>query len=317
MKIRKTFVGNLPDNKIVNSNSTSETDTYSCKYLNERNVIVSSEEPTTGEEVWLEKGKNLFDKRLLVSGGWDDSSKTTRVVWGMKIKAGITYTLTNYSSKRISAFETSNLEQSSSSNSVLVEHGAIDGNGSLTFTTQNDTYLRLLFSNIDNSNISVNDIISSNIQLEQGTTATSYEPYITKKIHTKTDNGYEEFYNEEEHNKVVLFEGTLLGGESIQLDGVKRYMDVYFCMASSDYVGALTGKYIIDTSINKNLVCGSIVMLCHDDDSGLAYYVSESNYDKSNKTFTHKRTGFFNISTGVYSGRTTGAYRVYRIETYD
>lgn len=54
MKIRKTFVGNLPDNKIVNSNSTSETDTYSCKYLNERNVIVSSEEPTTGEEVWID-----------------------------------------------------------------------------------------------------------------------------------------------------------------------------------------------------------------------------------------------------------------------
>lgn len=34
MRIRKTFQGQLPENKIVNTYSTSQTDTYSCNYLN-------------------------------------------------------------------------------------------------------------------------------------------------------------------------------------------------------------------------------------------------------------------------------------------
>ena len=36
MKIKKMYQGNLPDNKIVNGYSTSQTDTYSCSYLNSR-----------------------------------------------------------------------------------------------------------------------------------------------------------------------------------------------------------------------------------------------------------------------------------------
>ena len=59
-------------------------------------------------------------------------------------------------------------------------------------TPSNCKYLRFHFHT---ENVDV-------IQLEQGSVATSYEPYTLKKIHTKTDNGYEEFYNEEEHNKV-------------------------------------------------------------------------------------------------------------------
>lgn len=34
MKIKKTYQGSLPDNKIVNTESNSQTDTYSCDYLN-------------------------------------------------------------------------------------------------------------------------------------------------------------------------------------------------------------------------------------------------------------------------------------------
>lgn len=34
MKIKKTFQGIIPENKILNSESTSETDTYSCNYIN-------------------------------------------------------------------------------------------------------------------------------------------------------------------------------------------------------------------------------------------------------------------------------------------
>ena len=34
MRIRKVYQGNLADNKIVNTDSNSQTDTYSCDYIN-------------------------------------------------------------------------------------------------------------------------------------------------------------------------------------------------------------------------------------------------------------------------------------------
>lgn len=34
MKIKKIYQGELPENKILNSQSTSQTDTYSCEYIN-------------------------------------------------------------------------------------------------------------------------------------------------------------------------------------------------------------------------------------------------------------------------------------------
>lgn len=163
------------------------------------NVVISPTEPTTGEEVWIQASKNLFDTKLLVQGGWDASYRQDRVSWGMKVKAGVIYTITNYSQKTISIFETENLTQSNTENSVLGEHGKITGTGNMTLTTLSDGYLRLLFNNSGDTNISVSDILPSYIQIEQGDTSTSYEPYIEKKIFVKNDNDvYDEFYKQRE-----------------------------------------------------------------------------------------------------------------------
>ena len=35
MKIKKIYQGELPENKILNAQSTSQTDTYSCEYIND------------------------------------------------------------------------------------------------------------------------------------------------------------------------------------------------------------------------------------------------------------------------------------------
>ena len=35
MRIKKIYQGSIPANKILNAHSTSPTDTYSCKYLND------------------------------------------------------------------------------------------------------------------------------------------------------------------------------------------------------------------------------------------------------------------------------------------
>jgi len=183
------------------------------------NVVISPTEPTTGEEVWIQKGKNLFDTRLLVQSGWNTSDNPKRVIWGMKVKAGVTYTITNYSQKTVSIFETTNLIQSASNNSVLVEHGTLTGAGSKTITTKNDAYLRLQFSNNDDSNISISDILPSYAQVEIGDTSTNFEPFIPKKIYTKNDNDvYEEFYNEENLEVYSTREtriGTWIDGKSL------------------------------------------------------------------------------------------------------
>lgn len=207
-------------------------------------VIVSSEEPTTGEEVWLEKGKNLFDTRLLIPGGWDESDKPTRVAWGMKIKKGVTYTITNYSQNTISIFETTNLKQSQTDNSVLGEHGKITGVGTMTITTLSDCYLRLLFSTSKDTNISVSSIFSSDVQIEEGDVATSYEPY-TRKIHTNTGNGYEEFYNEAFIKQIQ---------ESMRyLNGYIYSFKTIYYSANTDTVNDankfVSGLHIIDTNV--------------------------------------------------------------------
>lgn len=63
MKIKKTFQGQLPDNKILNTESTSQTDTYSCDYINNLNTY-STEEQVIG--TWI-NGKPLYRKILQYS----------------------------------------------------------------------------------------------------------------------------------------------------------------------------------------------------------------------------------------------------------
>lgn len=117
-------------------------------------------------------------------------------------------------------------------------------------------------------------------------------------------------------SKETIFTGELYGGKSAKLSNVKRYLDVYFIMDFA--VGQGMGKYTIDTSNPDPLMYSSGVIMAFDGTSGLEYYVSESLFDKNTNTLTHTRTGFFNISTGVYNNRNDYlGYFIYQIDTYD
>ena len=62
MKIKKTFQGVIPENKILNAESISQTDTYSCDYINEKSKeIYSTEEQVVG--TWID-GKPLYRRTL-------------------------------------------------------------------------------------------------------------------------------------------------------------------------------------------------------------------------------------------------------------
>lgn len=65
MKIKKTYQGELPENKIVNTSSTSQTDTYSCDYIN--NSIDSSREKSA---ILVTLSEN---KSFNVSTAWGDN----------------------------------------------------------------------------------------------------------------------------------------------------------------------------------------------------------------------------------------------------
>lgn len=240
MKIRKTFAGNLPDNKIINTNSTSETDTYSCKYLNERNVIVSSEEPTTGEEVWIQRGKNLIDVQNssitfpyattydILETGYratltvDNKKNRYFAVELDKSLLGKTITLSSIitpsstNGGKLGIFFGTSYEPFLSDVGLdLLATGSVTGTIPSNFPSGCNGLFLLVYSNQNGEALAGSYVDYTNLQIEMGEVATSYEPYIPKKIHTKTKDGYGEFYNEEEKREVYSFSeqriGTYLG----------------------------------------------------------------------------------------------------------
>lgn len=69
MKIKKIYQGTAPENKILNTQSDSQTDVYSCNYINKLNTY-STEETVIG--TWID-GKTLYKKTIttnqFISGG--------------------------------------------------------------------------------------------------------------------------------------------------------------------------------------------------------------------------------------------------------
>lgn len=79
-------------------------------------------------------------------------------------------------------------EYDSSMNIIGTRHEVVYGNP-IAIVSTNTKYIRVCF----------NDGTATDIQLEQGTTATTYEPYVEDKIYIKNNNDvYEEFIKKQE-----------------------------------------------------------------------------------------------------------------------
>lgn len=174
------------------------------------NVVISSTEPTTGEEVWLQKGKNLIDPAKLIVGYSLNQS-------GVAVEYS-TYFVTNYieispnteycsSGFKNSANKNYNIKVYYDENYEMISY--VDENPSTS--PANAKYIRLE---------GYTDY-SSNLQLELGSSATEYEEYIGNSIYTKIDNeSYKKFYNEIDvgmHNYSVVEHriGTWIDGKPI------------------------------------------------------------------------------------------------------
>ena len=66
MKIKKMYQGTVPENKILNTQSDSQTDVYSCDYVNKLNTY-STEEKVIG--TWMDKP--LYGKTIIFNTSYN------------------------------------------------------------------------------------------------------------------------------------------------------------------------------------------------------------------------------------------------------
>lgn len=200
-------------NKINFENAPSTNTPLSAENLNqmqanmeEVGVVVSSTEPTTGEKVWFKKSNNIFNAyddydyttgTNKISYSIEGSNKITVTSAGDWSRLGCTipnlkpntqYTvstnITNAAGMSCGIYLAAGQYDIQTSTNFRAKYtGTTDANGKLYFQ---------LYSNFT-SDTTTADVIFDNIQVEQGTAATEYEPYVEKGICIKEDDIYEEY----------------------------------------------------------------------------------------------------------------------------
>ena len=182
------------DNKILIKNSNGKYE----EFLKE-SVVISSTEPTDRRDVWIQKGKNLIDVKILNSGYVSSTGviELSNIFYGecyssfIPVKPNTTYTFKMF--EFVSVINDSWYgigEYSNRDISSFINRNVITGPNitEFTFITSNTTkYIIVSGRNLKGA---------TKIQLEQSAVATEYEEYIEKKIYCKNDNGvFEEFVN--------------------------------------------------------------------------------------------------------------------------
>lgn len=184
---------------------------------------VSVTEPAKGEKVWLQKSKNLFNingnvnlycnNGVQVSGGNIVSGNVLTATQNTYYAHNVGQKFTNlkgktftFSAKVVSVGTGSVGHIAIYEDGVDVKHTSISVGsiGQVTYTGKSDNII-LGFATGSGENAQFTDI-----QVELGDTATSYEPYIeSEKIYIKNDNGiYEEFVAKNQKNILHAYLGS-------------------------------------------------------------------------------------------------------------
>lgn len=148
-------------------------------------IVVSATEPVGNDrrKVWFRKGKNKFNPNDKTNGYLNiDGSFTSATDWTcsgfIEINSNKYILSANTTARRVIW-----CEYDGNMNIIGTRHEVAYGNP-IAIVSVNTKYIRVCF----------NDGTATDIQLEQGTTATTYEPYVEDKIYIKNNNDvYEEF----------------------------------------------------------------------------------------------------------------------------
>lgn len=196
-------VSQLPETETINDDDilmiVQNNVNKKIKRKHVTDIKVSSTEPTTGEKVWFKSGKNLLDKNLILNG-------TSSIQYvPIKVNKNKDYTLsTNSGSSSVADvfLSTTNSGVSTANNGAII-------NSPRTINSGSNEYIFVGYRT---------DLSSYWFQLEQGSTATSYEAYVEKEIYIKNNNNaYEEFVRKasEEYSTSELKVGTWTNGRPL------------------------------------------------------------------------------------------------------
>lgn len=165
------YFKNLPD-------TTTPIIDVNLNKLND--VKVSTTQPITGEKVWIQKGKNLLDKKNKLSYGSISVDSTSEDLVYANVQAYTTDWIpcipnTAYT---VSGGNRNRWQFKNASNVITYIEQA-------TITTPSDAKFMRCYCYYDANNTGLNNV---NLQIEQRANATSYEAYIEPTLYVKNDN---------------------------------------------------------------------------------------------------------------------------------
>nr|DAI65585.1 MAG TPA: hypothetical protein [Caudoviricetes sp.] len=246
----EVFVGNEEEAPSSAKIIIEDEDFEESLTLGKAEVYVGAEEPTAGEKVWFRKGKNVFNSYNIqtkypnakLNTKSNNSFSITNIgnwayaLLNLNLKPNTIYTLsadvTNSNGAYCGFYIDNNID------------GCKNGNKSfksvITFTTD-ETGVQNVFAYVNRSattTASTYTVTFNNVQLEQGSKATSYEAYIEPQIFVRNSNGvYEEFIkkNEEVYSTEEQKIGTWIDGKPLYRKTIISNFEVPFVTQVTSY----------------------------------------------------------------------------------
>ena len=146
------------------------------------------------EEYGLRNGENLFDASTIVAGDIKGADSTIRLssrqaLW---LKEGTyTFSTTQGSPLRYAiSVQDVGVPPLNSYPSTYILNSGWQTASTYTFTLQSPGYAVVSFSKENNAGITISELSSFSYQLEKGSTATTYEPYIEPSINVDKEEWY-------------------------------------------------------------------------------------------------------------------------------
>jgi hypothetical protein len=245
--------------KIKFENTPSTKTPINAENLNKlNNVVINSTEPTTGEEVWLQKGKNLFDKDnievpfsyntdyLILETGLRaiDTGGTNYQYMAVKLNKSLMGKSITLSSNIIPSANNNGqvaIYYGSSTNPILLsaniyitKTGSVTGSLLSEFPNECSELYLILNSNMDGAT-KVGDYVDyTNLQI--------HENSIGKNIYVKNDNDeYEEFTD-------TVSSGTSPNGAKVWLQRSNNLLDKNNPFIVYPFPDGTTKEWIFDTN---------------------------------------------------------------------
>lgn len=241
IEANEVFVGNEEEAPNSAKIIIEDEDFEEGSTLSKSEVYVGAEEPTAREKVWFRKGKNVFNayssdisyylrntdkEKYIINNSNSITVEGNGITWNRvgitisNLKANTKYTINSIVTNTTQGY--AGLLCDYGNNSVQYVSNKEKFNAKITIVTDENGKVKLQFYTNYSSTTQNSSAIFSEIQLEEGEEATTYEAYIEPKLLLRNSNGvYEEFAKKSE--EVYSTEETKIG---TWIDGKPLYRKV-------------------------------------------------------------------------------------------